>query len=227
MITDMERIRDQSADISEIVIFLSGAPISSPWTYCPRWRMPPWAWSPTDIDAFCAAGFGKWPRVIRADDVVDDCLFSAVREELTGLIREDSANGSQALDFLMIAKYFERIGDHAVNIAGMGGIRHYRRPSHRGRKQRRTYDLLCGGDDVNIRELVIYTWKKKRPPCPGVLPMGRRFGRPCRPSSRTWSAGHHAARGGWVGHLTAAAPGRIPLSCPSSCSPPRGPNTIR
>ena len=54
--------------------------------------------------------------VIQADDVVDG-LFSAVREELTGLIREDPANGSQALDFLMIAKYFERIGDHAVNIA--------------------------------------------------------------------------------------------------------------
>ena len=52
----------------------------------------------------------------KADDVVDG-LFSAVREELPGLLREDPANGSQALDFLMIAKYFERIGDHAVNIA--------------------------------------------------------------------------------------------------------------
>ena len=68
------------------------------------------------IDAFVRRDLEMAQGVIQADDVVDG-LFSAVREELTGLIREDPANGSQALDFLMIAKYFERIGDHAVNIA--------------------------------------------------------------------------------------------------------------
>ena len=46
-----------------------------------------------------------------------DDLFSAVRQELIGLIAEDSRNGELCIDLLMIAKYFERIGDHAVNIA--------------------------------------------------------------------------------------------------------------
>ena len=54
--------------------------------------------------------------VMRYDDVVDD-LFSAVRRELIGLIGEDGRNGELCIDLLMVAKYFERIGDHAVNIA--------------------------------------------------------------------------------------------------------------
>ena len=48
--------------------------------------------------------------------MIDD-LFDVIKEELIGLIRADASNGSQAIDLLMIAKYFERIGDHAQNIA--------------------------------------------------------------------------------------------------------------
>ena len=54
---------------------------------------------------------------IKADDIVDE-LFNTVKKELINLIHEDPQNGEQAADLLMIAKYFERIGDHAVNIAG-------------------------------------------------------------------------------------------------------------
>ena len=50
------------------------------------------------------------------DDVVDD-LFIKIKQELIGLINQDASNGEQATDLLMIGKYFERIGDHAVNIA--------------------------------------------------------------------------------------------------------------
>ena len=116
MITDMERIGDQSADISEIVIFLSGAPYIKPLDLLPKMADATMGMVTRSIDAFVRRDLEMAQGVIQADDVVDG-LFSAVREELTGLIREDPANGSQALDFLMIAKYFERIGDHAVNIA--------------------------------------------------------------------------------------------------------------
>ena len=54
--------------------------------------------------------------MIAYDDVVDG-LFNAVRRELTELVSGDSANGEMYLDTLMAAKYFERIGDHAANIA--------------------------------------------------------------------------------------------------------------
>ncbi len=116
MITDMERIGDQSADISEIVIFLSDTPYIKPLDLLPKMADATMGMVTRSIDAFVRRDLEMAQGVIQADDVVDG-LFSAVREELTGLIREDPANGSQALDFLMIAKYFERIGDHAVNIA--------------------------------------------------------------------------------------------------------------
>ena len=55
-------------------------------------------------------------KVIEMDDIIDD-LFNVIKKELIDLIRVDANNGSQAMDLLMIAKYFERIGDHAQNIA--------------------------------------------------------------------------------------------------------------
>ena len=60
-----------------------------------------------------------WKRIwiwLNEDDTVDE-LFLTVKNDLIDLIAQDSSNGSQALDLLMVAKYFERIGDHAVNIA--------------------------------------------------------------------------------------------------------------
>ena len=116
MITDMERIGDQSADISEIVIFLSESPYIAPLDLLPKMAEVTVSMVTKSIDAFVKRDLALAQSVIQADDVVDQ-LFSAVRQELIDLIRQDPANGSQALDFLMIAKYFERIGDHAVNIA--------------------------------------------------------------------------------------------------------------
>ena len=116
MITDMERIGDQSADISEIVIFLSESPYIAPLDLLPKMAEATVSMVTKSIDAFVKRDLALAQSVIQADDVVDQ-LFSAVRQELIDLIRQDPANGSQALDFLMIAKYVERIGDHAVNIA--------------------------------------------------------------------------------------------------------------
>ena len=69
------------------------------------------------IDAYVRGDIVLAGEVIKADDIVDE-LFNTVKKELINLIHEDPQNGEQAADLLMIAKYFERIGDHAVNIAG-------------------------------------------------------------------------------------------------------------
>jgi len=67
------------------------------------------------IDAYVRKDLELANAVIKSDDHVDE-LFCNVKKDLIDLIHEDVENGEQALDLLMIAKYFERIGDHAVNI---------------------------------------------------------------------------------------------------------------
>ena len=68
------------------------------------------------LDAYAGKDLSKAWEVIKQDDVVDD-LFSSARKELVMLIHESPDNGEQAANLLMVAKYFERIGDHAENIA--------------------------------------------------------------------------------------------------------------
>lgn len=116
MITDMERIGDQAADISEITIMLAGEPYIKKLEHIPQMATATIKMVTESIDAFVNKDLELAKAVIDYDDVVDD-LFNTVKFDLIHLIRADSANGEQALDLLMISKYFERIGDHAVNIA--------------------------------------------------------------------------------------------------------------
>lgn len=116
MITDMERISDQAADIAEIVTMLNGAAYIMPVIAIPQMAKESIWMVKNAIDAFVRSDIQLAEKVIAHDDVVDD-LFSHVKQDLITLIWKDSDNGEQALDLLMIAKYMERIGDHAVNIA--------------------------------------------------------------------------------------------------------------
>jgi len=116
MITDMERISDQAADISEIVIMMAGAPYIQKPERIPQMAAATVKMVTDSIDAFVRKDLQLAQEVIKYDDVVDN-LFDEVKFRLIELIREDSTNGEQCIDFLMIAKYFERIGDHACNIA--------------------------------------------------------------------------------------------------------------
>ena len=115
MITDMERIGDQAADICEIVTMMDGMEgLDNPRL------MRDMAHETVDmvhkvIDAYVASDVHLAQAVMAADDVVDD-LFMRVKAELIAFLTRDATRGQQALDILMIAKYFERIGDHAVNI---------------------------------------------------------------------------------------------------------------
>lgn len=116
MITDMERIGDHAADISEITLFLADAVYIKKLEHIPLMAEATIQMVSQSIDAYVNKDLALASAVIKHDDVVDD-LFVNMKKELLALIREDANNGEQALDFLMIAKYFERIGDHAVNIA--------------------------------------------------------------------------------------------------------------
>jgi len=116
MITDMERIGDQAADISEIAKFLIGKQYIINLENIPKMAEATAKMVTESIDAFVKRDLELAHRVIEYDDVVDD-LFDNVKRDVIELIQKDQANGEQAIDFIMIAKYFERIGDHATNIA--------------------------------------------------------------------------------------------------------------
>lgn len=116
MITDLERIGDQAQDIAEITLNLIGKDYIKDLTHLPQMAQTTITMVRDSIDSFISKDTSLAKDVILYDDVVDS-LFDTIKEELIYLIREDVKNGEQAIDFLMIAKYFERIGDHAENIA--------------------------------------------------------------------------------------------------------------
>ena len=115
MITDMERIGDQAEDISEIVTFLRGRTAEHDDMLCQMARATI-SMVTESVDAYVKHDTIKAEAVLAADDTVD-AYFEQVKHALIGRIAADPADGEYALDLLMIAKYFERIGDHATNIA--------------------------------------------------------------------------------------------------------------
>ena len=115
MITDMERIGDQAQDIAEIVTFLRGRTAEHDDILCQMARATI-SMVTESVDAFVKHDTIKAEAVLAADDTVD-AYFRQVKQALISRIAADPADGEYALDLLMIAKYFERIGDHATNIA--------------------------------------------------------------------------------------------------------------
>ena len=116
MITDMERISDQAADISEIVITMAKTSYIQKPERIPQMATATVKMVRDSIAAFVTKDLLLAQEVIKCDDIVDS-LFDEVKLILIELMRADNANSEQCIDFLMIAKYFERIGDHACNIA--------------------------------------------------------------------------------------------------------------
>jgi phosphate transport system protein len=116
MITDMERIGDQAADIAELTRVMGGRPYVKKLEHIPQMAKATIEMVTGSVDAFVKKDLALAESVIKHDDVVDE-LFQTVKSELIELIKTNSADGEQAIDLMMGAKYFERIGDHAVNIA--------------------------------------------------------------------------------------------------------------
>ena len=116
MITDMERIGDQASDIAELVIYLSKEPYIKELSHLPQMAETAIRMVSSALDAYVRKDLVLAQQVMDMDDRID-ALFVTVKDELIALIRNDAAAGSQAIDLMMIAKYYERIGDHAQNIA--------------------------------------------------------------------------------------------------------------
>ncbi len=115
IITDMERIGDQAADISEI-IRLANIKSANNISHIANMAKATIKMVTDSIDAYVQQDLKLAKAVIDYDDVVDN-LFNDVKADIIRLINEDTKNGEFAIDLMMIAKYFERIGDHATNIA--------------------------------------------------------------------------------------------------------------
>lgn len=116
MITDMERIGDHAADISEITICMAKENASIDLELIRSMAKETTIMLIGSIDAFVNKDTVQAYNVIRQDDVVDD-LFNRVKGAIVELVQKNANISEQALDLLLIAKYFERIGDHAVNIS--------------------------------------------------------------------------------------------------------------
>ena len=115
MVSDMERIGDQASDIAELSrwikddSFMNKVSLSEMAKATKQMVV-------DSVEAFVKNDEDLVKQVIKADDRVD-ALFDQVKEEIVGLIKEKGIDAKESLDLLMAAKYFERIGDHAVNIA--------------------------------------------------------------------------------------------------------------
>lgn len=118
MITDLERIGDHASDISEICLYLSesGTAFGDKLDRISEMAAATTTMVSRSIDAFVKKDLELAQSVIRHDDAVDE-IFMSVRKALIESVRADADSGEQAFDLLQVAKYYERIGDHAVNLA--------------------------------------------------------------------------------------------------------------
>lgn len=115
IITDMERIGDQAEDIAEIITYLGGR-TGDTHTQIQKMAKAAIGMVVDSVDAYVRKDLVLAEKAIQEDDVVDN-YFSEIKRDLIAWIGQQPQDGEYALDLLMIAKYLERIGDHATNIA--------------------------------------------------------------------------------------------------------------
>jgi phosphate transport system protein len=116
IITDLERIGDHATDISELTLLLADKTYIKKLEHIPQMAAATMKMVTESIDAFVKNDLELANGVIIYDDIVDN-LFETVKKDLIELIKENAENGNQAIDLIMVAKYFERIADHATNVA--------------------------------------------------------------------------------------------------------------
>lgn len=116
MVTDMERIGDHAADISEMTILMGQNSQIDKFEHISQMATETMIMLNHSIEAYVEKNVIKAKEVIEHDDIVDD-LFVEAKKDVIELILNNPSEGEGATDILLIAKYFERIGDHATNIA--------------------------------------------------------------------------------------------------------------
>lgn len=116
MVTDMERIGDHAADISEMTISMGKSAYEANLSHINKMASETVLMLNWSIEAYVSKDKQKAKEVIDHDDIVDR-LFAETKKDIINLILQNPKDGEEATDLLMVAKYFERIGDHATNIA--------------------------------------------------------------------------------------------------------------
>lgn len=115
MVTDLERIGDNASDIAEISMRITGEHIYTMVKHIPEMSTIAVQMVHDAITSFVETDLEAAREIMKRDDQVDD-LFNCVKQELVNTLRNEAGDADNAIDFLMIAKYLERIADHAVNI---------------------------------------------------------------------------------------------------------------
>ena len=116
MITDIERFGDQASDIGDIVYTMPGDAYIIKLTHLTAMGDLAIKMVRASVHSFINNDQALADQVIALDDKMDS-LFVTVKNELIELIKYSGSNGDQAIELMMVAKYLERIGDHAVNVA--------------------------------------------------------------------------------------------------------------
>ncbi len=116
MITDIERFGDQAEDIGDLVYTMPGERYIKKLHHIKEMGNLALQMVQNSVRSFIEKDENLADEVVGLDDRMDE-LFNTVQSDLIALIKKDSANGDQALALMMVAKYLERIGDHAVNVA--------------------------------------------------------------------------------------------------------------
>jgi phosphate transport system protein len=115
VVTDLERIGDHASDIAELVLRIKGEQVYHVVRHIPAMAAAAGQMVLESIDAFVTQDSEKANEIVKQDDVVDN-LFEKVKNDVILLLQQSSEHADQCIDLLMIAKYLERIGDHAVNV---------------------------------------------------------------------------------------------------------------
>ena len=115
IITDMERIGDHAADIAEITMHISDKNTFADSSHIPQMAAAAIEMVRNAVTAYVNYDLALAKATVEKDDEVDE-YFNLIKQELVDIFKSQPQNMDNAIDFLLIAKYLERIADHAVNI---------------------------------------------------------------------------------------------------------------
>jgi phosphate transport system protein len=115
MITDMERIGDQAADIADVSLRFDDKPFIKRFEHIPLMANIASSMVKDSINAFVKSDIEAAKEIMKRDDEVDN-LFETIKQDIVAIMQKSVEDVDQAIDFLQIAKYLERIADHAVNV---------------------------------------------------------------------------------------------------------------
>lgn len=115
VVTDLERIGDHASDIAELILRIKGEHVYHVVRHIPAMAAAAREMVRSSIEAFITQDLETAKQIEKQDDVVDE-LFNKVKDDVVDLLKQSTEHIDQCIDLLMVAKYLERIGDHAVNV---------------------------------------------------------------------------------------------------------------